>query len=281
MNLLRLLLLSLVVAAGGCNLLRQPHGTGEVTAGPGEVIYTTVAGDTISSIAEKFRVPVETIINANHLDSTTLFAGTRLRIPGGAAPVAAPAPAPVSATVAAPAPAAWYVPRSAWSVEEVDESNVVPMAPIYRITVHHSGTPSDADSDPVATLRRIEHQHKHDRHWAAIGYEFVIATDGTVYEARPIKWQGAHSTGDNNIGNIGICLLGDFDGHAVPAAQKAALIAALDRLRAQYHIPQGNVYGHRELKLTDCPGKYLMQIVVDYRGGRPDQAVGDAVKKDD
>jgi hypothetical protein len=41
------------------------------------------------------------------------------------------------------------------------------------------------------------------------------------------------------------------------------------------------VYGHRELKLTDCPGKYLMAIVVKYRGGRPDATVGESDKKDD
>jgi LysM repeat protein len=285
MNLLRLLLLSLVLVAAGCDWLRHPQPQPVAEAGPGQTIYITVRGDTLIRVANKFNTGVQTIIDLNHLTDTTLVADMRLIVPQVEQLVPKTEPAPVVAV--APAPVVpdetWYKPRSSWAVESLDESNMVPMAPIYRITVHHSGTPSDADADPVELLRKIEHNHKHDKSppWAAIGYHFVITADGTVYEARPLKWQGAHATGDNNIGNIGICLLGDFDHHQVPAKQKAALIDALDRLRAQYHIDQGNVFGHRELKLTDCPGKYLMAVVVKYRGGRPDSSVGESDKKDD
>ena len=27
------------------------------------------------------------------------------------------------------------------------------------------------------------------------------------------------------------------------------------------------IFGHREFKATDCPGRYLMAIVEEYRGG--------------
>ncbi len=160
----------------------------------------------------------------------------------------------------------WYRPRSAWSAQVIDNSNIDPMVkPIYRITVHHSGDASDATGDPEAHLRQFERAHK-DKGWACIGYHFVIARDGTVFEARPIKYQGAHATGDNNIGNIGICLLGNFDERPIPPAQRKSLELTVDRLRKQYRIKPNELFGHRDFKTTDCPGRYAMQWVESYKG---------------
>jgi hypothetical protein len=182
--------------------------------------------------------------------------------------VTAPEPAP-ERPAPAPKPTAetgWFQPRSAWAGQAIDTSNVEPMEPIYRITVHHSGDADDATGDPKNELRLFERAHK-GKGWACIGYHFIIARDGTVYEGRPLKYQGAHATGDNNKGNVGVCLMGNFDNRPVPKAQMASLVATLARLRKQYGIPRSEVEGHSHYKLTDCPGKYLRQFVTQYQRG--------------
>lgn len=160
----------------------------------------------------------------------------------------------------------WYRPRTSWSGQQIDVSNIEPMQPIYRITVHHSGDAEDATGDPADHLRQFERAHK-AKGWACIGYHFVIARDGTVFEARPLKFQGAHATGDNNIGNIGVCLMGNFDNRPIPAAQRKALEDTIARLRKRYGIARTQLYGHRDFKTTDCPGRYAMDWLETYKGG--------------
>lgn len=190
-------------------------------------------------------------------------------------PVRSANPNPVAITVPPAAPKTytgpidndltWYRLRSSWSAQLIDVSNIEPMQPIYRITVHHSGDADDATGSPAEHLRQFERAHK-DKGWACIGYHFVIARDGTIYEARPLKYQGAHATGDNNIGNIGICLMGNFDNRPIPTAQRKALEDAITRLRLKYHIAEKELYGHRDFKTTDCPGRYVMTWLEAYKG---------------
>ena len=160
----------------------------------------------------------------------------------------------------------WFKSRATWSAARIDNSNIDPMQPIYRLTVHHSGDADDAVGDPRKQLRDFERAHQ-AKGWACIGYHFVISRSGEVFEARPLKYQGAHSTGDNNIGNIGVCLLGNFDNRPIPNAQRQALQAVVDRLRKQYAIKRSNVFGHRDFKTTDCPGRYGMDWIEAYKGG--------------
>ena len=184
---------------------------------------------------------------------------TNTRVPEPATPAA-----PVTATTTIDN--SWYQPRSTWSAQAIDLSKIDPMQPIYRITVHHSGDAEDATGNPRVHLRDIERYHQETKGWACIGYHFVIARDGTIYEARPLKYQGAHATGENNIGNIGICLLGNFDNRPIPSAQRKALEGAIVRLRKQYGIARKDLYGHRDFKITDCPGPYVMAWMRAYKG---------------
>ena len=205
------------------------------------------------------------------LGLTACIRGDRPKPPPFATPAAAApvAPAPVPAQPVATEPVAtdtsWYKPRSSWASSSIDVSNIEPMQPIYRLTIHHSGDAEDAIGDAPKHLRDFERVHQ-AKGWACIGYHFVIARDGTVYEARPIKYQGAHATGDNNIGNIGVCLMGNFDSRPIPTAQRLALQATVDRLRKQYNIKRSDVYGHRDFKTTDCPGPVVMKWIAAYKG---------------
>jgi hypothetical protein len=274
------LLLLAGLAIGGCG---RQYGPRTDTASS-RVVHTVGQGETLGSIAALYGVDQRAIIDANRLDGTGLLYGQQLIIPGGK-----PLPTPASPVVAAPpaapkAPAQpelgsdWYIPRSAWATEDIIQSRINPMEgkPI-RITVHHTDMPGDTTNAPEDTLRKIDIQHRKQigrkgEPGACIGYHFLISRDGRVFEGRPLKYRGAHAGGDNNERNIGVCLLGNFQDHQVPAAQRDKLIQVLDRLRTTYGIPRDQVMGHRDFNPpgnhhTDCPGTYLYRIVLDYQQG--------------
>lgn len=183
---------------------------------------------------------------------------------GGPPPVVPSQPPAKEVGSIPPDKADWYVARSGWAGQSIDQGNIEPMEPVYRITVHHSGDANDALGDPREHLRQFERAHKM-KGWACIGYHFIISRDGTVYEGRPIAYQGAHAVGDNNKGNIGICLMGNLDNRPVPDAQKKALFAVLDRLTRQYSVEKDELFGHRHFKTTDCPGRYGLLALEEYK----------------
>jgi len=160
--------------------------------------------------------------------------------------------------------------RRHWARRPPDLSKIEAMGPVYRITVHHEGRPCHQAEwgFVVRRIRGIQKAHLRNG-WADIGYHFVIDGRGRIWEGRPLQYQGAHagrnSTGNNNKGNIGIVVLGDFNTQRLTDDEKASLRLLIDELRKRYHIPKRSVYTHRELRNTDCPGRFLQAFVDELR----------------
>lgn len=156
--------------------------------------------------------------------------------------------------------------REYWAKRGPILSKIDRMGHIYRITIHHEGR-ACYQSDWGFVVRRIRGiQKAHLRNgWADIGYHFVIDGRGRIWEARPLKYQGAHagrnSTANNNKGNIGIVVLGDFNSQRLTDDEKASLGFLIDHLCKTHHISKRNIYTHRELKNTECPGRFLQDFV--------------------
>tara|TARA_R110002020_G_scaffold206024_1_gene411025 strand:- start:208 stop:609 length:402 start_codon:yes stop_codon:yes gene_type:complete len=120
------------------------------------------------------------------------------------------------------------------------------MRTISRIIVHHSAS-------PAVSMEKIEEWHN-ERGYNGIGYHFVIQAGGLVRLGRELGRTGAHCKG-YNTGSIGVCVVGSFeDGTPVPGSQWAALVALVGDLVRQYGLTPGDVYGHKELGSTLCPG---------------------------
>jgi N-acetylmuramoyl-L-alanine amidase len=146
------------------------------------------------------------------------------------------------------------------------------IGPWTRITVHHSAKTTNeiggtSRASAVDALQKIQRVHVEERGFGDIGYHFLIDGEGRVWAGRNMVWQGAHSSGANNVANIGICLLGDFDRERPDAPALAALERLVDALAKRHRIPRSRVYGHQELRATECPGRFLMSWVERYRGG--------------
>ncbi len=161
--------------------------------------------------------------------------------------------------------------RLDWNAAAPDIHHINSMGKITRITIHHAGMGIEEKTslDAVkAELRSIQRSHKNFRHWADIGYHYIIDGNGRVWEGRPIKYQGAHAGNKAaNKGNIGIVVMGNFNLQRPSPAQMASLQTLVEYLMRKYAIPVSQVYTHREisarygLHATECPGKYLQEKV--------------------
>jgi len=161
--------------------------------------------------------------------------------------------------------------RSAWQASAPKLSRLTPnRRPWTRITVHHSALPSlqlRSQSAAADEVRHIQTVHMRDQSWGDIGYHFLIDPAGRIYKGRDLKYQGAHAGGNNganNVGNIGICLLGDFDQERPDPRALASLDQLIGALRSRHGIGAANVKGHQDFKATQCPGRNLESWVVRY-----------------
>jgi len=126
------------------------------------------------------------------------------------------------------------------------------------IVIHHSATPTGS-ADEFDRMHRA-------KGWDELGYHFVIGngTGSGVGEVEVgSRWtkqkHGAHAKIPghpeyNDIG-IGICLVGNFDFTRPTEAQMESLASLVRYLTDRYGIPRNHIYGHGQLKPTDCPGR--------------------------
>jgi hypothetical protein len=158
--------------------------------------------------------------------------------------------------------------RSVWGAAAPNRRNLDTMTKVTRLTVHHSAVyfRDTRLQTCAAQLQKIQRDHMQGSGWADIGYHYLIDPAGRVWEGRELRWQGAHAEGRNNIGNIGICLLGNFmrgrEGQQPTPNQVATLRHLVGQLAQQYSIGADGIFCHRDFKATECPGPLLQPIVL-------------------
>ncbi len=160
--------------------------------------------------------------------------------------------------------------RAGWGGPPTQEPGCTPAyAPVTHLFVHHqAGT---ANPPYAAVVQGIWQFHVYTRGWCDIGYNWVIAPDGTLFEGRAggNNVVGAHVTG-LNTGSMGVCLLGDYQSEQpTPAALETLgrLLAwkccdsSIDPVGASVHQGSGltvqHISGHRDAGSTLCPGDNL------------------------
>lgn len=172
--------------------------------------------------------------------------------------------------------------RSQWSLRTPPNPNdivgTVPRNPNLQfdwdytmIAIHHAGGSYQCSTD-FGNMRRVEDKHIDDNEWVDIGYHYAIDCSGNIYEARDIRFKGAHLE-RYNTGAIGIVLLENLSGvdekgtlyhlhdwltnrqiQPVPDLQQASLKALIIILMQYFNI---NILGgHREFPKQNrsCPG---------------------------
>lgn len=173
-----------------------------------------------------------------------------------------PAPMP-QAPVGVPS---GVIPRSAWAKGAPVPALMDRAQPYYRITVHHDGMNTFTSTDQYAAAQRLEQirQAHRQRDFGDIGYHYVIDPAGRVWQGRPLEWQGAHVKATNQ-GNLGICMLGNYQQQSPNPQQLAALDRFVTSQMRTYNISLSDVRTHQEMAPTLCPGSTLQVAMVRTR----------------
>ncbi len=123
------------------------------------------------------------------------------------------------------------------------------------IVIHHSGTRS-------GSMAAFDRHAREARGWEGVGYHFVIGNGSGSPNGRievTFRWEdqmhGAHAgVRRYNQYGIGICLVGNFNNDRPTSAQMRSLVELTTYLQGKHNIPTSRIYGHRDVKSTDCPG---------------------------
>jgi hypothetical protein len=150
--------------------------------------------------------------------------------------------------------------RTRWTSWFPEDADMDRIGRIRRITVHHEGNrpfKATSISECRARIVNVLNGERGVGH-RDIAYHYVIDPAGRVWEGRDLRWEGRH-TRNNHAGNLGVVCLGNFEEQTIPPAQLAALERFLRDLQKKHKIGRKQVFTHRELSPTLCPGKDLQK----------------------
>ena len=131
---------------------------------------------------------------------------------------------------------------------KTEEYEARPLDDIRYLLIHHSALPSTVGPKNIAAY----HVRRHE--WPGIGYHYVVAENGTLYQTNALETWSYHALKANAYG-VGICFLGNFTETAPPPAQVQAGAHLVAWLMGELNLPIGSIRGHKELMGTACPGQ--------------------------
>jgi hypothetical protein len=152
---------------------------------------------------------------------------------------------------------------------------------VHNVIVHHSAG-SNTDTNYTGIVRNIYIYHTEIRGWSDIGYNYLVAPDGSIFKGRdPGNLEqdnvlGAHFCASNS-GTIGICVMGTYTeiSPAPEAISSLRLLVnwklgkdSLDPAGTYPHVLNAAlpvIAGHRDGCATECPGEMLYQLLASFR----------------
>ncbi len=190
------------------------------------------------------------------------------------------------------------VTRKQWGADESWRGSKPEYAKVKMVFVHHTDSRNEyAQNEASAIMRAIYAYHTKSLGWSDIGYNFLVDRFGTIYEGhyggmtRGVV--GAQVLGFNT-GSVGISVIGDFAGDAIPAEALASLEKLIAWKLKLHHLKPGRtarircsygqkfrtgqmvtfpvVAGHRDANFTECPGNVFYPLLPTVRleaAGRP------------
>lgn len=156
--------------------------------------------------------------------------------------------------------AGWNCPQASWNPSATTVTHLI---------VHHSAGSNTSTNWPAVVLS-IWNFHTGTNGFSDIGYNWLIAPDGTLFEGRfkssTEDVAGAHFCGFNG-GTMGVCLLGTFTDQTITEAAKNTLTRLLawkscqrnidptaSALHSSSNLQLNLISGHRQGCATECPG---------------------------
>ena len=192
----------------------------------------------------------------------------------------------------APYPEPAVYARASWGAAAPSCSS--PYCTTTHLAVHHTASSSDYAASTwgqaAANVKAVQTYHMVTNGWCDIGYNYLVTRQGWIFEGRAggDDVKGAHD--GFNCGSMGVSAMGYFH-TPVNNPTTPALLDALAELGAWKFDQQGitpfgsswyagyggtmtNVYGHRDVKATACPGDLLYAQLGTLRQGIADRLAG-------
>jgi len=139
------------------------------------------------------------------------------------------------------------VSRAEWGAAPARSTTPLTPASVRLFVLHHT----TGSFRGARTVRSIQAFHQGpDRKWADIGYNFLVAPDGVVYEGRGWGFRGAHARGHNHE-SVGVAFIGDGS-RPMPFPAQQAVLGLL--AEAERRFGGLRTVGHRDVGSTACPG---------------------------
>lgn len=182
-----------------------------------------------------------------------------------------------------------------------------PIGKVRHVSVHHTAVDKlRGDGTPEAELQIIQHGHRNDNQWGDIAYHFLIAPDGRIFSGRDPKyapnsntrylneqqWRGhaifpaddvARDIGAGGAtfmseketgtrpghveGHLTICFLGNFMEGEPTNEAKQSFVQLAAHLLDEHKLKINDVWLHREVASTLCPGNKLYAWLRNYPQG--------------
>lgn len=195
----------------------------------------------------------------------------------------------VNNTCACPLPS--FVNRVGWGNPQGANSVITGTPTITHMVVHHSAG-SNVSTNWAAVVLSIYQFHITTSGFSDIGYNWLIAPDGTLFEGRRNNGQdvtGAHFCGFN-AGTMGICMIGTYTSETITNEARNTLTRLLgwrscqsniDPTTSSFHNSSNRILnhiaGHRDGCATECPGTQLYGQLNTIRTGVRDYLQGECV----
>lgn len=151
--------------------------------------------------------------------------------------------------------------RGQWSQHADVKIDNLPYRPTpYVVVCHTAGHFCTNTAVCVNVIRGVESWNINSGS-LAIGYNFLIAGDGFIYEGRGWKKQGAHTLGIN-CKSIGIGFVGNFNSDKLlPSMVEAYNILMAEGVRRKELTPDYKVVAANQIKTSDSPGLNICEII--------------------
>lgn len=110
-------------------------------------------------------------------------------------------------------------------------------------------------------LHHMQRYYQREKEFPDIPWNFMIGEDGAVYEGMGWNLEGYH-TEAWNYRSIGIAFIGTFDRErpSRQAMESFNLLVECGR-RHRYLDRYFSIYGHRDMRDTECPGDALYDVI--------------------
>jgi hypothetical protein len=180
--------------------------------------------------------------------------------------------------------------QSIWRQGLPDPKGTPQETQVKHVILHHAAG-SNTETDYTKVVRNYYLLHTESNGWDDIGYNFLVAQDGTIYDGRDGRGVceddnvlGAHMCA-RNVTTMGICLLGNYDVANVFPTDTSLLSVeklvtwklhkeSLNAFDSSLHPTAGmlgTIAGHRDgcnAGYTECPGENYYQEI--YARVKPD-----------